>query len=308
MENEEMNAITSDTTASATAALLTPRVLVPLALIGVYLIWGSTYLAIRIALVDYPPFLMGAIRFFLAGALMFVVLRWRGIAAPTRRQWANCAVTGTLLLGFGNGLVCYAEQTVASGLAAVAVASMPLFAALCAAFYRQWPTRMETLGLLVGFAGVVLLNFGGDLRGSPLGALALIVAAATWAFGSVWSRRRDMPHPAMSTAAQMLCGSVALGLVALLTQERVVAMHLDTTLALAYLLVFGSILGFSAYIYLLHHVRPALATSYAYVNPPVAVLIGVVFGGESVRLLDMVGMAVILTGVAAITLAKAKKR
>jgi drug/metabolite transporter (DMT)-like permease len=307
MGNDEMNAITSDSTASAPAGLLTPRVLVPLALIGVYLIWGSTYLAIRIALVDYPPFLMGAIRFFLAGALMFVVLRWRGIAAPTRAQWANCAVTGTLLLGFGNGLVCYAEQTVASGLAAVAVASMPLFAALCAAFYRQWPTRMETLGLLVGFAGVVLLNFGGDLRGSPLGAFALIVAAATWAFGSVWSRRRDMPHPAMSTAAQMLCGSVALGLVALLTHERVAATHLESTLALAYLLVFGSILGFSAYIYLLHHVRPALATSYAYVNPPVAVLVGVVFGGESVRLLDLVGMAVILAGVAAITLAKAKK-
>jgi len=307
MEDDEMNAIASDSTASSPPALLTPRVLVPLALLGVYLIWGSTYLAIRVALADYPPFLMGAIRFFIAGVLMFVVLRWRGIAAPTRAQWFNCAVTGTLLLGFGNGLVCYAEQTVASGLAAVAVASMPLFAAVSAGFYRQWPTRVESLGLLVGFGGVVLLNFGGDLRGSPLGALALIVAAATWAFGSVWSRRRDMPHPAMSTAAQMLCGSVALGLVALLTQERIVAMHLESTLALAYLFVFGSILGFSAYIYLLHHVRPALATSYAYVNPPVAVLIGVVFGGESVRLLDLVGMAVILTGVAAITLAKARK-
>jgi len=302
-----MNAIASDSTASSPPALLTPRVLVPLALLGVYLIWGSTYLAIRVALADYPPFLMGAIRFFIAGVLMFVVLRWRGIAAPTRAQWFNCAVTGTLLLGFGNGLVCYAEQTVASGLAAVAVASMPLFAAVSAGFYRQWPTRIETLGLLVGFGGVVLLNFGGDLRGSPLGALALIVAAATWAFGSVWSRRRDMPHPAMSTAAQMLCGSVALGLVALLTQEHIVAVHLESTLALAYLFVFGSILGFSAYIYLLHHVRPALATSYAYVNPPVAVLIGVVLGGESVRLLDLIGMAVILTGVAAITLAKAKK-
>jgi len=307
MDSDEMNAITSDTRAAPAAALLSPRTLIVLSLIGVYLIWGSTYLAIRIALVDYPPFLMGAIRFFIAGVLMFGVMRWRGIAAPTRAQWFNCAITGTLLLGFGNGLVCYAEQTVASGLAAVAVASMPLFAAVCAGFYRQWPTRIETLGLLVGFAGVVLLNFGGDLRGSPLGALALIGAAATWAFGSVWSRRRDMPHPAMSTAAQMLCGSVALGLIALFTQERIVALHLDSTLALAYLLVFGSILGFSAYIYLLHHVRPALATSYAYVNPPVAVLVGVMFGGESVRLLDLVGMAVILTGVAAITLAKAKK-
>jgi len=307
MDSDEMNAITSDTRAAPAAALLSPRTLIVLSLIGVYLIWGSTYLAIRIALVDYPPFLMGAIRFFIAGVLMFGVMRWRGIAAPTRAQWFNCAITGTLLLGFGNGLVCYAEQTVASGLAAVAVASMPLFAAVCAGFYRQWPTRIETLGLLVGFGGVVLLNFGGDLRGSPLGALALIGAAATWAFGSVWSRRRDMPHPAMSTAAQMLCGSVALGLIALFTQERIVSLHLDSTLALAYLLVFGSILGFSAYIYLLHHVRPALATSYAYVTPPVAVLVGVMFGGESVRLLDMVGMAVILTGVAAITLTKAKK-
>jgi drug/metabolite transporter (DMT)-like permease len=290
------------------AAMLSPRVLVALSLIGVYLIWGSTYLAIRIALADYPPFLMGAIRFFIAGALMFGAALWRGVAAPTPKQWFNCAVTGLLLLGFGNGLVCFAEQTVASGLAAVAVASMPLFAALGAAFYRQWPTRTESLGLLVGFAGVVILNFGGNLSGSPLGAIALVIAAATWAFGSVWSRRRDMPHPAMSTAAQMLCGSVALGLVALLTQERIVALHAETTLALVYLIVAGSILGFSAYIYLLHHVRPALATSYAYVNPPVAVMVGVAFGGETVRTLDIVGMIVIVAGVAAITLAKAGRQ
>jgi drug/metabolite transporter (DMT)-like permease len=286
---------------------LSPRVLIPLSLIGVYLIWGSTYLAIRIALVDFPPFLMGAIRFLIAGVLMFAVLRWRGIAAPTRQQWFNCAVTGTLLLGFGNGLVCYAEQTVASGLAAVAVASMPLFAALFAGMYRQWPSGVEWVGLIVGFVGVVVLNFGGDLSGSPLGALALLGAAATWAYGSVWSRRRDMPHPAMSTAAQMLCGSVALGIVALLTQERVGALHAETVAALAYLLAFGSIVGFSAYIYLLHHVRPALATSYAYVNPPVAVLIGVLFAGESVRTFDLVGMAVILAGVATITLARARR-
>jgi drug/metabolite transporter (DMT)-like permease len=288
--------------------MLSERVMVPLALIGLYLIWGSTYLAIRIALADFPPFLMGAIRFFAAGVLLFVVMRWRGIPAPTRAQWFNCAVTGTLLLGFGNGLVCFAEQTVASGLAAVAVASMPLFAALAAGFYRQWPTRTEWIGLVVGFIGVVILNFGGDLGGSPIGALALLVAAATWAFGSVWSRRRDMPHPAMSTAAQMLCGSAALGIVALFSGERIVAVHVDTVLAITYLFVFGSIVGFSAYIYLLHHVRPALATSYAYVNPPVAVLIGVLFAGESVRTLDIVGMAVILAGVATITLAKAWRR
>jgi len=303
-----MNAITAPASLTTMRVLLAPRVLVPLALLGVYLIWGSTYLAIRVALEGYPPFMMAAIRFCIAGALMFAVLRWRGVPAPTAQQWRDCAITGTLLLGFGNGLVCYAEQTVASGLAAVAVASMPLFAALAAGFYRQWPTRVEWVGLLIGFAGVVLLNFGGNLRGSPVGALALVIAAAAWAFGSVWSKHRNMPHPVMSTAAQMLGGSVALGLFALLHGERINALPpLDATLALGYLLVAGSILGFSAYIYLLHNVRPALATSYAYVNPPVAVLVGVAFAGETVRMLDIVGMIVILAGVAAITLAKTKR-
>jgi drug/metabolite transporter (DMT)-like permease len=204
--------------------------------------------------------------------------------------------------------VCYAEQTVASGIAAVAVASMPLFAAVFAGFYRQWPNRIETLGLLVGFAGVVILNFSGELRGSPLGALALIAAAAAWAFGSVWSRRQDMPHPAMSTAAQMLCGSAALAIGGLLSGEKITALpSLDATLAVGYLIVAGSLLGFTAYVYLLHNVRPALATSYAYVNPPVAVLVGVALGGESVRTLDIAGMVVILAGVVAITLAKGKR-
>ncbi|MDR3386509.1 MAG: drug/metabolite exporter YedA [Rudaea sp.] len=292
----------------APSALLTPRVLVPLALIGVYLLWGSTYLAIRVGLGSYPPFLMASLRFLVAGSLLFAILRWRGVAMPTMRQWMNCAVCGTLLLGFGNGLVCYAEQTVASGIAAVAVASMPLFAALFAGIYRQWPQRLEWIGLLVGFAGVVVLNFGGDLRSSPLGALALVTAAASWAFGSVWARRQDMPHPVMSTAAQMLCGSVVLGFAGWIGGEHFTAMpSLDATLAVGYLVVAGSLLGFSAYIYLLHHVRPALATSYAYVNPPVAVLIGVLLGGESVRPLDVAGMVVILAGVVAITLAKSKR-
>jgi drug/metabolite transporter (DMT)-like permease len=303
-----MNEIAIPAANTSTPALLSPRVLIPLALIGVYLIWGSTYLAIRIALSGYPPFLMAAIRFLIAGGMLFAALSWRGVAMPTMRQWLNCGITGTLLLGFGNGLVCYAEQTVASSIAAVAVASMPLFAALFAGLYRQWPNRLEWIGLLIGFAGVIVLNFGGELRGSPLGALALVAAAASWAFGSVWSRRQDMPHPAMSTAAQMLCGSVALAAAGWLGGEKFAAMpNLDATLAVGYLIVAGSLLGFTAYIYLLHHVRPALATSYAYVNPPVAVLAGVALGGESVRALDIAGMIVILAGVVAITLAKGKR-
>lgn len=290
-------------------ALLTPRVLVPLALIALYFIWGSTYLAIRVALVSYPPFLMAGIRFLCAGFALFAFLRWRGMAAPTRAQWFNAAITGTLLLGFGNGLVCYAEQSVNSGLAAVAVAAMPLFAALFGGLYGHWPQRMEWLGLGVGFAGVILLNFGGGMSGTPLGAVALIVAAASWAFGSVWSKRRDMPPAAMNTAAQMLTGGAVLFFGALLAGERFpVAPSASATLALVYLGAFGSLIGFSAYLYLLNTVRPALATSYAYVNPPVAVLFGALLAGEAVHGLDIVAMAVILGGVALIALARSSPK
>ena len=279
-----------------------------LALWTVYLVWGSTYLAIRVGLSSYPPFLMAAVRFLCAGGALYAFLRWRGMAAPTRMQWANSAVTGTLLLGFGNGLVCYAEQSVASGLAAVAVAAMPLFAAVFGGLYGQWPRRMEWLGLGVGFAGVVLLNLGGSMTGSPLGALALVVAAGSWAFGSVWSRRRNMPPAAMNTAAQMLTGGAVLLVFALLTGERwPAAPTLSASLAVAYLAVAGSLVGFSAYLYLLNTVRPALATSYAYVNPPVAVLVGALFASEAVHPLDLVAMAVILAGVGLIAFARERR-
>jgi drug/metabolite transporter (DMT)-like permease len=301
-----MSAIAANATPSH--ALLSQRVLVPLALVSVYLIWGSTYLGIRLALESFPPFLMAAIRFPLAGALMYAFLRWRGVAAPTPRQWFNCFVTGTLLLGLGNGLVCYAEQTVASGIAAVAVASVALIIAIFAGIYGQWPSRVEWVGLIIGFAGVVVLNFGGELRSSPAGAIALLVATLGWAFGSVWSKHQNMPQPMMSAAAQMLSGGISLAVIAAARGEHLTGMPtLQAALALLYLLVFGSLVGFSAYIYLLHHTRPALAASYAYVNPPVAVLIGVALAGETVTTLDIFGMIVILASVAAITLAKTKR-
>jgi len=304
-----MNETTCDTALAAPrSTLFGPRVLVPASLFALYLIWGSTYLAIRVALESYPPFLMAGTRFLVAGGAFYAFLRWRGMAAPTRAQWINAAITGTLLLGMGNGLVCYAEQSVASGLAAVAVAAMPLFAALFGGLYGQWPRRMEWLGLGVGFAGVVLLNLGGGMAGATLGAIALLVAAMSWAFGSVWSRRRDMPPAAMNTAAQMLTGGTVLFVGALLFGERFPASpSMASTLSLAYLAAFGSLIAFTAYLYLLNTVRPALATSYAYVNPPVAVLFGALLGGETVHAFDLVAMAVILGGVGLIALAREKR-
>lgn len=294
--------------AAANSGVRSPALLIPLALFCVYVIWGSTYLAIRFALESWPPFLLGAIRFLVAGVLLYGFLRWRGQAAPTRAQWMNATVTGTLLLGLGNGLVCFAEQTVASGLAAVAVASMPLFAAVFGGMYREWPRRIEWLGLAIGFIGVVLLNFGGGLSGSPLGALALIVAAMGWAFGSVWSRRRDMPPASMNTAAQMLAGGAVLIIASLAFGERFPAAPSAASIgALLYLIVFGSLIAFTAYLYLLKTVRPLVATSYAYVNPPVAVLIGALFAGEAVHLSDLASMAIILAGVALITLNRQKR-
>jgi len=305
----------SDPSPSVTAALpipltdrLGPRVLIPLSLLTLYVVWGSTYLGIRIALESYPPFLLAGVRFIAAGVALYAFLRWRGHAPPTRLQWRNAAITGVLLLGFGNGLVCFAEERVNSGIAAVAVSSMPLFAAAFGAMYGHWPTRRESVGLLVGFAGVVVLNLGSGLSGEVIGAIALLTAAACWAFGSVWSRRQDMPTGPMNTAAQMLCASVALLGVGLASGETLPSEPTArATLALAYLAVFGSIVAFSAYLYVLKHARPAVATSYAYVNPPVAVLFGVLLAGETVGPFDLAGMAIILGGVAVITLARKKR-
>ncbi|MBI2397560.1 MAG: drug/metabolite exporter YedA [Xanthomonadales bacterium] len=279
------------------------RWLIAAALLSLYLVWGSTYLAIKWALVGFSPFAMAAMRFAAAGLLFFAWLRAKGVAAPSRAQWKNLVVMATLLLGVGNGLVCYAEQSVGSGLAAVAIASMPLWAAMFGAMYGRWPTRREALGLAIGFVGVILLNLGGDLAANPSGAIALLISPLAWAFGSVWSRGRDLPSPMMSTAAQMLVAAPVLALATLLHGEGWIRPGIDALAigSLAYLAIFGSIVGFGAYVYLLDKVRPALATSYAYVNPPIAVLFGVLLGGEALHRLDLVAMAIILAGVVLIT-------
>lgn len=302
-------------TDSATDALATPPQekskagsWVPLSMLALYIIWGSTYLGIRIALQSYPPFLLAGIRFAIAGLLMLGYLRWRGVPMPTARQWRNAAFTGVLLLGMGNGLVCFAEESVSSGISAVVVATLPLFAAIFTGIYGEWPSRGETLGLVIGFAGVVVLNLGSSLTASHLGAITLLVAAMAWAFGSVWSRRQDMPAGMMNTCSQMLCGSVALLVAGFLSGEKLpVHPSLHATLAVAYLVVFGSLIAFSAYLYVLKHARPALATSYAYVNPPVAVLFGVLVLGEKVGPYDLAGMAIILLSVVIITLARQRR-
>lgn len=283
---------------------------IALALAAVYVIWGSTYLGIRFALEGgYPPLLMAGGRFLIAGILMYAVLRLRGMPAPTRAQWRNCAFMGALLLGGGNGLVCIAEQSVSSGLAAVAVASAPLWIGLFAAMRGQRPGKMEWLGLGIGFVGVVWLNAGSSLTASPQGLIALLIAPLAWSFGSIWSRGRDLPSPFMTAAAQMLCGGALMLVAGFAIGERMTAWPtLQATLSVGYLLSFGSIVAFSAYVWLLDHVRPTLAGSYAYVNPVIAVALGAWLANESFCAQDFGAMGVILLGVVALTLAKGAKK
>ena len=283
---------------------------IALALAAVYLVWGSTYLAIRFALEGgYPPLLMAGMRFVVAGGLMYAALRLRGVPAPTRNQWRTLLAMGVLLLGLGNGMVCIAEQSVSSGLAAVAVASAPIWIALFAAMRGDRPSRIEWAGLAVGFAGVLWLNAGSSLTATPVGLVALLIAPLAWAFGSVWSRGRDLPSPFMAAAAQMLAGGIIILAVGLLIGERFAELPtLKGTLSVAYLASFGSIIGFTAYVWLLHNVRPTLAGSYAYVNPAIAVLLGGWLASERFHANDLGAMAVILVAVVAITLGRARAK
>lgn len=279
------------------------------AFFALYVIWGSTYLVIRIGVQYWPPLMLAGIRFVLAGSLMYAFLRWRGVPAPTWAQWKAAGIIGILLLSFGNGAVTVAEHLgVASGVAALAVATVPLFTLLCGYFWGTRNTRLEWAGIILGMIGIGMLNLGSNLQSSPLGAALLLFAAAAWAFGSVWSKHLPLPQGAMASAAEMLVGGVVLLLGSLLRGERLEAMPaLEGWLALAYLAGFGSIIAFNAYMYLLKHVRPAAATSYAYVNPAVAVLLGIVFVGESIGLEEALAMLVIISAVVLIGLPQWRK-
>jgi drug/metabolite transporter (DMT)-like permease len=276
------------------------RLNILLALAAVYLIWGSTYIGIRIALEGFPPLLMAGLRFVLAGSILYGALRARGAPRPRLVEWRSSLLVGTLLVG-ANACVSVAEQWVSSGVAAVAIASVPLWVALFAGLFGRWPSRGEWLGLAVGLAGVALLQSGGELRASPAGALVLTLSCVSWALGSIWSRRLPLPEGMMASAAQMLAGGAVLLALALLHGERLTAMPGPRPLiAFAYLIFAGSIVGYSAYGFLLSRVRPTLATSYAYVNPVIAVGLGALLAGEAVAPRAVGALGLILGGVAVI--------
>ena len=276
----------------------TRRLAVGLSLFSLYVIWGSTYLAMRVALAGFGPFTMAAIRFLVAGVVMLAIARARGESLPTGRQWRNAAAIGTLLLACGNGGVALAEQTVTSGLAALMVSAVPLWMALFAGLWGRWPATKDWVALVLGFGGIILLNLGSELRGSAGGVAALTFATAAWAFGSLWSRRLDLPKGMMAAGAEMFTAGSVLVALSLLHGERMPAIVPGrAVVAVAYLVVAGSLVAYTAYLYLLARVPAPVASSYAYVNPLVALALGAAFGGERLPQALLVSVPLILTAV-----------
>ncbi|MGD0610102.1 MAG: EamA family transporter [Anaerolineales bacterium] len=290
-----------------------------LPLLLVYVIWGSTYLAIHYAVSTIPPFLMAGTRFLVAGTILYAWRRLAGDPAPTKRQWFSSAVIGLLLLFGGNGLLSLAEQMVPSGVAALMIGSVPLWMAVIEAVRPGGarPNLLGAVGLLIGFGGIVLLvgpSLWGGARAefNPLGIGILLAAALFWSFGSIYSRSADLPGSSLlATGMEMLAGGLGLYLAASLKGEWhllvLTQVAASSWLGLAYLIVFGSMVGFTAYAWLLRNAPLPLVSTYAYVNPLVAILLGGLFAHELLNARILLAALIILSSVVVINISRQVK-
>ncbi len=295
------------TLSSSPRAGLSPLLLVCLA--ATWLVWGSTYLAIKFALISFPPFMQMGTRFLTAGLLALAWLVWRGAALPTRRQWGHAGVVGSLMLGGGMGGVAYAEQSVGSGLVVAFIAVVPLMIAALNRFWGIRPSRMELAGIVLGLCGVLMLTQGAGFQASPAGLAAIAVACAAWSLGSVLSQRSMPLAPGvMGFASEMISGGVVLMVMAAV---RGAVTHWppqpEAAAAWAYLVVFGSLIAFNAYMLLLARTSAAVASSYTFVNPVIAMLLGIVVLGEVVTPFEWMAAGVVLVGLVLLFLKPAPK-
>ncbi|HEF2137694.1 TPA: drug/metabolite exporter YedA [Escherichia coli] len=276
------------------------------ALFALYIIWGSTYFVIRIGVESWPPLMMAGVRFLAAGILLLAFLLLRGHKLPPLRPRLNAALIGLLLLAVGNGMVTVAEhQNVPSGIAAVVVATVPLFTLCFSRLFGIKTRKLEWVGIAIGLAGIIMLNSGGNLSGNPWGAILILIGSISWAFGSVYGSRITLPVGMMAGAIEMLAAGVVLMIASMIAGEKLTALpSLSGFLAVGYLALFGSIIAINAYMYLIRNVSPALATSYAYVNPVVAVLLGTGLGGETLSKIEWLALGVIVFAVVLVTLGK----
>jgi len=285
---------------------------IAIAFAAIYLIWGSTYLAIRFAIETIPPYLMGGVRFLIAGGALYAVLRWRGVKAPSRVHWRAALIVGGLLLWGGNGGVMLAEQYVPSSLAALIIAMVPLWMVLLNWRWgdRTRPHAGTMLGVALGLVGIVLIAAPGQSAAegavNPIGLMILVGASLSWSIGSLYSRQAALPSNALlSTSMEMLAGG-GLMLIAGLLLGQGAQIHFDqisvrSLAALGYLVIFGSLIGFTAYVWLLKVSTPARVSTYAFVNPVVAVFLGTAFAGEELSVRVLTAAAIIIGAVMLIT-------
>ncbi len=259
---------------------------------------GSSYIGVSLALESYPSFLLSALRLLGCIVILAPLLIWRGAALPSRRQTINAVMLGTLMFS-GAGLVALGQEFgVSSGLTSVAAAAVVIWATLFVAILGQRPGKLELMGVVIGIAGVVLLNLEKGMQANPAGAFVLVLGPMAWAVGSMISNRITLPAGIISIFLQMLGGFFALTLISWLRGEQFPAQPTPAaSAALLYLSLVPTLLGFTAYMYLVRQVRPSLATSYGYVNPVIAVLLGVTLRGESITHVGILAMIVIITGV-----------
>ncbi len=294
------------------------RLRIALAFLSIYTIWGSTYLAIRFAVETFPPFLMAAVRFLIAGGVLYAWMRLRGAPRPTRANWKAAAIIGGLLLLGGNGGVTKAELVIPSSLAAVLITTVPIWMALLELLRKDRivPTLHVVVGLVLGFGGVILLIGPGDVGGSgglnPLWAGVLIFAALSWAIGSVYSRNALLPKtPLLGSGMEMLAGGALLFVASLISQEwagfQPGKISLLSLVSFIYLIVFGSLIGFSSYVWLLTKTTTARVSTYAYINPVVAVLLGYFLAAEQLTLRTLLASSVIVIAVVVITTFKSRQ-
>ena len=280
-----------------------------IALATIYIVWGSTYLAIKFAIVTLPPLMMSGLRYLGASFIFLFVLLWQKPKLPTREQFWNAFLVGALLMTGGTGVMASAQKYVATGVASIGIAAVPLWSCLFAALLGTKPNVQELIGLCIGFVGIMILNSDKALHAQWLGALLLFLAPVFWAFGSMLSRRIKMPKDVwVSTTIQMVSGGLCSLCLGLLLGERISAMPSTASLlGLLYLTIVGSFVGYTLYQYLLVTVRPALATSYAFVNPLVAIFLGLSFAGEHITPTIGAALIVVITGVAFVILGHREK-
>jgi len=274
-----------------------------------YTTWSSTYLAIRVAVQDIPPIAMVSARFTAAGLLMYILAVIKGEKQPGKKQWLGGSIVGVILFTCSNTMLCFAEKAISSSVSAVAVSSGALWMCIFSGFFGKWPTKTEWIGVLIGFLGIAVLSLGTEMRTNIFSSAILVLSSVIWALGSVLSKKLAVPAGFMGNAVEMTAGGIGSFIISLFMGVNYnIRPSSGSIIAVIYLIIIGAMVGFSAFMYVFQNARPALASSYAYVNPIGAVWLGAVMLKEKIGMKEIIALVIVVIGVIIVATAQAKQR